>query len=166
MMVQQLLGYLLFCLLFTSFIACLVVVFIIHLLFCLLFAVVYIHLLFCLLFIICCCYYHYLLLFVVVFIIHLLLFVYYVVDGCPSEKIGSYVWPETDLSPDPYVQLCSCGSLNVTGIFTSTASRLCEGSFTNGARWASQNVTNCVFDSFTQSICDASDVSCSWGRLS
>ena len=73
--------------------------------------------------------------------------------------IGPYEWPESDLSPDPVTQLCPCGSINVTGIVKDSASRVCGGSFVEGAEWEAPNVASCQFDGFTQSICDASGVS-------
>ncbi len=75
------------------------------------------------------------------------------------EVIGSYVWPETDLSSGAVKQLCVCGSVNVTGLVTDRASRVCGGSFTDGAEWQAPNVAVCQFDAFTQSICDAVGVS-------
>jgi hypothetical protein len=81
------------------------------------------------------------------------------VDGCSLEFISPYEWPESDLSPNPVELPCACGELDVTGIITGKAVRLCAGLFDMGVDWEEPDLSLCQFDNLTQEICSATLVS-------
>lgn len=82
-------------------------------------------------------------------------------DGCPLDVLSPYAWPESDLtSASTRVDLaCSCGDLDTTEITAGRARRVCTGSFVTGLDWEEPDLATCQFDSFTQMICDATQVS-------
>ena len=81
------------------------------------------------------------------------------VDGCVSElstSAGGFsvMWPETDLGQTAAV-LCPCADFSL-GASHPAASRVCSGSFTNGAEWESASLDVCDFSSTTQALCNVS----------
>jgi hypothetical protein len=69
-------------------------------------------------------------------------------------------WPESDIGQQQTLQ-CPCGNLlDLDGAaINRTASRVCEGSFTEGALWGPSMHTQCDFTETTRRLCEVVDVS-------
>ena len=69
-------------------------------------------------------------------------------------------WPESDLGERRSLQ-CPCGSLfDLQGAaINRNASRVCEGTFTNGARWGPSMHTQCDLSDTTRRLCEVASVS-------
>lgn len=85
---------------------------------------------------------------------------YSLTDGCRSETIDGFTWPESDLNLLGLIRVsCNCGNLDTT-VVSLQALRNCSGSYTDGARWADRgNSTACRFSSNVASLCDVTTVS-------
>ena len=83
-------------------------------------------------------------------------------DGCPSEDVDGFIWPESDLNLlEPIRVSCNCGRLDTT-VVSLQAIRNCTGSYTGGASWMGRgNSTACQFSSAVSNLCGLSTVSCS-----
>lgn len=81
-------------------------------------------------------------------------------DGCPSEVIDGFTWPESDLNLlGPVGVSCDCGNLDTT-VVSLQAIRNCTGSYTDGAMWVGRgNSTACRFSSNVASLCGITTVS-------
>ena len=85
-----------------------------------------------------------------------------IVDGCPSEEIDGFKWPESDLDLLGLAisVSCTCGSLDTT-MLKLQAIRNCTGSYTEGAKWMGPgNSTACQFSNAAMNLCSLYDVSC------
>ena len=54
-------------------------------------------------------------------------------DGCDAEEHLNYFWPETNLGVTARV---SCPCQEYLGTFAGKVRRLCNGTFSEGARWS------------------------------
>ncbi len=70
-------------------------------------------------------------------------------------------WPEADLGENVTVQ-CPCGNLSALSggneNFVRTASRICGGSFSDGAVWEEAMVLACNFSIATRQLCQIANV--------
>ena len=82
-------------------------------------------------------------------------------DGCPSEEIDGFIWPESDLNLlGPIHVSCTCGNLDTT-MLNLQAVRNCKGSYTDGASWMGPGKsTACRLSSAAINLCALYDVSC------
>ena len=77
------------------------------------------------------------------------------IDGCVSEPTSfsnSLEWSETDLGQTANIS-CPCGNVSL-GVGHPVALRLCNGSFTSGAQWATAHDSVCNFTSSAKQLCN------------
>ena len=72
----------------------------------------------------------------------------------PSLPDFLILWPELEIGQTA-TESCACGSLDPTGY---VATRMCTGSYSEGAMWEDQDVSNCSFSSSVIELCQASEV--------